>query len=355
MNQNGTSGNYYNVIGDGTDLNMTAPLGVSAGLSYQLWVRFDFTNAVLHASLTAGSLTGAAGVTLAGGGAAGNDHVIFGVRGTATAPTNTTMMTLALPSLAIGMGATGVTMTVYDGGTDANARSRTNPLSTTSLSTAVTAAPALLVDITPGQLTADVTTGFTSFVSSTSGTTPPSTSMGSVGTISLTKMITYRQQSDGTALGANAAATDLSNIAQAVGNVTFTGDFSLRGSTWSVAADDSCTGGQNLGGRGMVRTSGTVSVARLTDSANDGGAPLVVLRQAAGVAAVPWNQWQLSRGMGGRLRPESMAGLVWNAHPNRRLLVQMPVKGRQRARLRSSRTGEMLAITAGYAKGPSLC
>jgi len=30
------------------------------------------------------------------------------------------------------------------------------------------------------------------------------------------------------------------------------------------------------------------------------------------VAALPWNQWQLSRGMGGRLRLESVATLVWN-------------------------------------------
>jgi hypothetical protein len=35
-------------------------------------------------------------------------------------------------------------------------------------------------------------------------------------------------------------------------------------------------------------------------------------RQPAGVAALPWNQWQLSRGMGGRLRLESVATLVWN-------------------------------------------
>lgn len=39
---------------------------------------------------------------------------------------------------------------------------------------------------------------------------------------------------------------------------------------------------------------------------------MVVLRLAARVAALPWNQWQLSRGMGGTLRLESVAGLVWN-------------------------------------------
>src|SRR5215471_10283830 len=31
-----------------------------------------------------------------------------------------------------------------------------------------------------------------------------------------------------------------------------------------------------------------------------------------GVAALPWNQWQLSPGMGGRLAMESMAALAWN-------------------------------------------
>ena len=36
------------------------------------------------------------------------------------------------------------------------------------------------------------------------------------------------------------------------------------------------------------------------------------LGRSAGVAALPWNQWQHSRGMGGRLRLESVAGLVWN-------------------------------------------
>jgi len=34
------------------------------------------------------------------------------------------------------------------------------------------------------------------------------------------------------------------------------------------------------------------------------------------VAALPWNQWQLSRGMGGRLRLESVATLVWNTQAN---------------------------------------
>jgi len=32
------------------------------------------------------------------------------------------------------------------------------------------------------------------------------------------------------------------------------------------------------------------------------------------VAALPWNPWQLSRGMGGRLRLESVATLVRNTH-----------------------------------------
>src|SRR5262249_14247035 len=31
-----------------------------------------------------------------------------------------------------------------------------------------------------------------------------------------------------------------------------------------------------------------------------------------GVAALPWNQWQLSPGMGGRLAMELMAALAWN-------------------------------------------
>ena len=43
-------------------------------------------------------------------------------------------------------------------------------------------------------------------------------------------------------------------------------------------------------------------------------APAGDFRQAARVAALPWNQWQHSRGMGGRLRLESVAGLVWNTH-----------------------------------------
>jgi hypothetical protein len=42
-------------------------------------------------------------------------------------------------------------------------------------------------------------------------------------------------------------------------------------------------------------------------------------RQPAGVAALPWNQWQLSRGMGGRLRLESVATLVWNTQRTFRL------------------------------------
>ena len=37
-------------------------------------------------------------------------------------------------------------------------------------------------------------------------------------------------------------------------------------------------------------------------------------RLASGVAALPWNQWQLSCGMGGRLPVESVANLEWNTH-----------------------------------------
>ena len=35
-------------------------------------------------------------------------------------------------------------------------------------------------------------------------------------------------------------------------------------------------------------------------------------RLASGVAALPWNQWQLSCGMGGWLPVESVADLEWN-------------------------------------------
>ena len=41
------------------------------------------------------------------------------------------------------------------------------------------------------------------------------------------------------------------------------------------------------------------------------------------MAALPWNQWQLSRGMGGRLRLESVATLVWNTQTR-------PVSSRKR-------------------------
>ncbi len=39
------------------------------------------------------------------------------------------------------------------------------------------------------------------------------------------------------------------------------------------------------------------------------------------VAALPWNQWQLSSGMGGRLALESVADLVWNTRTRRKNLV----------------------------------
>ena len=37
-----------------------------------------------------------------------------------------------------------------------------------------------------------------------------------------------------------------------------------------------------------------------------------VFRLASEVAALPWNQWQLSCGMSGRLPVESVADLEWN-------------------------------------------
>ena len=51
------------------------------------------------------------------------------------------------------------------------------------------------------------------------------------------------------------------------------------------------------------------------------------------MAALPWNQWQLSRGMGGSFRLESVAGLVWNTQKARgsfykllRVQVMKPTK-----------------------------
>ncbi len=38
------------------------------------------------------------------------------------------------------------------------------------------------------------------------------------------------------------------------------------------------------------------------------------LSASAWVAALPWNQWQLSPGMGGRLAVESVATLLRNTH-----------------------------------------
>src|SRR5262249_22200205 len=35
------------------------------------------------------------------------------------------------------------------------------------------------------------------------------------------------------------------------------------------------------------------------------------------VAAFVWNRWQLCRGIGGRIRLESVAALPWNTHPCR--------------------------------------
>ena len=43
---------------------------------------------------------------------------------------------------------------------------------------------------------------------------------------------------------------------------------------------------------------------------------VVSICPASMVAALPWNQWQLSREMGGRLRLESLATLVWNTQPS---------------------------------------
>src|SRR5262249_22786797 len=33
------------------------------------------------------------------------------------------------------------------------------------------------------------------------------------------------------------------------------------------------------------------------------------------MAALAWNRWQLCRGIGGRIRLESVAALAWNTHP----------------------------------------
>ena len=47
------------------------------------------------------------------------------------------------------------------------------------------------------------------------------------------------------------------------------------------------------------------------DNSSSGGSGRA-FRLASGVSALPWIQWQLSCGMGGRLPVESVADLEWN-------------------------------------------
>src|SRR5438093_7294523 len=48
-----------------------------------------------------------------------------------------------------------------------------------------------------------------------------------------------------------------------------------------------------------------------------------------GVAALPWNYWQLSCGISGKLRLESVAALAWNTHlpqPRTDLHIQLSTR-----------------------------
>ena len=67
-----------------------------------------------------------------------------------------------------------------------------------------------------------------------------------------------------------------------------------------------------MAGRGLPAIS--CPAERNTERTVAGRHRAVVELVRSGVATLPWNQWQLSNGMGGNFAVESMATFAWNTH-----------------------------------------
>lgn len=254
-NENGTSGTYYEVDDSGVagTLDLTSTSGVGVAINDEIWIRYDFTNAVIETALAAGDLAiGASntGSAITKGGAAGDDFVIF------TDVIDTANLTIAdnvvltLDDLAIGLGASSdITVSIYEAASDAT--NKTNALVTKTLTGAVSSASGLSTTVTNDDVTADVEESFAKFVASSSA--GATTLLGAVGRVE-TAADTTLKLPNGNAV---AAVTDLTAN---TGNVTFTGDFSVG--TWAVFANTNCTGATTALTLNTAKTEGTVTVAQ---------------------------------------------------------------------------------------------
>jgi hypothetical protein len=165
LNEGDTTG-YYEVTGT---FDAAVELGFGVSNANQVWVRYDLTNAVLDADVVVGDLDvsgfiAAPDVEIAAGGEAGDSYVIFAVT-TAANESQTTALTLALPSLEIKLNATAsLAYSLYDDASDASAGGTAGRVGAVESATLVELEDALTVTFTADNATADVDTDFTEFL-----------------------------------------------------------------------------------------------------------------------------------------------------------------------------------------------
>ena len=163
------------VTAAGTELNTLVATGFGVTATTHAFIRFNLTNAKFKTAVVSGDLTAVTGtitnVTLAQGGAVGDDYVIFDVNSGGLAQSDKLQLALAGLQVSPTAAAT-ITYKHYSNSPDAAQNQATQGLLATDSYAFVSVANALTTTITATNQTADVNaaTPFTKFVTGASAT-----------------------------------------------------------------------------------------------------------------------------------------------------------------------------------------
>lgn len=225
-------------VGDATEsVGITGALGVGVSANDQIFVRLDWSSAVLNANAAAGNVTvNTTAATTVTGGLAGESSAIFGVLAPTGGFSQTDAVTFTIGTVGVSLAGSSsdVQMRIYEDQTTAIAGG--SALSDQTNTAALSLANALSTTFTPVNATAEVTSNFTQYnlggVPATLGNT------GTFGSFTSAANTTMLLATGGT-IG---VLTDVVNTTTST--VTYTGDFSFAtaaGAFFIGAAAGDCT------------------------------------------------------------------------------------------------------------------
>ena len=217
-------------------LDVNGQLGVGVTASDQVFVRIDWSSAVLNAAFAASSVSiGTVGASTVTDGLAGDSSAIFGVTALTPGFTQTAGVTLLQGTAGISLSgsSTDIRMRVFESQT--NAINETLALSDATATSAVTLGDSLSTVYNANDAIAEVTRNYTQF-----------NNLGTFGTVGTLGTFTASASTNFVVAASLAQVTTLSQVISLTGSVvTYTGDFAFATSVATAYAigAGSCTAG----------------------------------------------------------------------------------------------------------------